>query len=276
MRPTKMKRAITMTRLLPVLTITLALLLTATAFAAAPGITGPSFALTAGPASITQPDGAMVYSWGYGCTSAPSGFAPSAIAGATCPVMQVPGPTLIVTEGQAVTVTLTNALPPSAGNTSILFPGFNVTSSGGVAGLLTQEAAPGGTVTYSFFASSPGTRAYYSGTQGDLQIEMGLYGVVIVLPNAVPASCSSGVAAQNGVAQAHWGENDFRLAHAAYDHAKSCYDREYLFQFSEMDPNIHTQALAQVTAVGACTAGAPGCSLAVPTEPYHPAYFMIN
>ena len=47
-----------------------------------------------------------------------------------------------------------------------------------------------------------------------------------------------------------------------------------------MDPNIHSQALAQVTAIqnsGACTtATAPGCSLEVPTEPYHPAYFMIN
>src|SRR5256884_7189732 len=56
---------------------------------------------------------------------------------------------------------------------------------------------------------------------------------------------------------------------------QSCYDREYLFQFSEMDPNIHIQALAQVTA---CLApGAPaGCHLNVPTEPYHPVYFMIN
>jgi len=56
---------------------------------------------------------------------------------------------------------------------------------------------------------------------------------------------------------------------------QSCYDREYLFQFSEMDPNIHKQALAQVTA---CSApGAPaGCHLNVPTEPYSPAYFMIN
>ena len=38
--------------------------------------------------------------------------------------MQIPGPTLIVTEGQTVTVTLTNNLPTAAGNTSILFPGF--------------------------------------------------------------------------------------------------------------------------------------------------------
>ena len=43
-----------------------------------------------------------------------------------------------------------------------------------------------------------------------------------------------------------------------------------------MDPNIHSQALAQVTAKAGCAAGAAGCSLEVPTEPYHPAYFMIN
>jgi hypothetical protein len=71
-------------------------------------------------------------------------------------------------------------------------------------------------------------------------------------------------------------EKDFRLSHAAYDHAKTCYDREYLFQFAEMDPNIHRQALAQVTAKAGCAAGAAGCSLEVPTEPYHPAYFLIN
>jgi hypothetical protein len=43
-----------------------------------------------------------------------------------------------------------------------------------------------------------------------------------------------------------------------------------------MDANIHKQALAQVTARVGCTAGAAGCSLEVPTEPYHPAYFLIN
>jgi FtsP/CotA-like multicopper oxidase with cupredoxin domain len=31
-----------------------------------------------------------------------------------------------------------------------------------------------------------------------------------------------------------------------------------------------------VTALGNCTVGSQGCSLEVPTEPYHPAYFMIN
>ena len=276
MRATKMIKAISKTQLLLATMVAVALLLTATAHAAAPGITGPAFNLTAQPAFLTQPDGAMVYSWGYGCNGAPSGYAPAAISGATCGSMQVPGPTLIVTEGDTVTVNLTNSLPTAAGNTSILFPGFNVTATGGVTGLLTQEAAPGGSVTYSFTASSPGTRAYYSGTQGDLQVEMGLYGAIIVLPSSIPTACTTGLAAANLAVEANWRESNFRLAPAAYDHAKSCYDREYMFQFSEMDPNIHTQALSQVTAKAGCVVTDPTCHLEVATEPYHPAYFMIN
>ena len=269
-----MKNTISQTRLflLPMVAVAL----TATAYAAAPGITGPTFNLTAQTAYITQPDGASVYSWGYGCSGTPAGYAPAAITATFCNAMQVPGPTLIVTEGQTVTVNLLNGLPAAAGNTSILFPGFNVATTGGVAGLLTQEAVPAGTVTYTFTAPSPGTRAYYSGTQGDLQVEMGLYGAVIVLPKTIPSNCATGLAAANLAVEAHWGESDFRLAPAAYGHARSCYDREYLFQFSEMDPDIHSQALAQVRATTGCVAGAAGCSLEVATEPYHPAYFMIN
>ena len=281
MSATKMLKAISKTRLFLAAMVAMALLLPATAHAAAPGITGPTFNLTAQPAYISQPDGAMVYSWGYGCNGAPSGYA-AISSGTFCNSMQVPGPTLIVTEGQAVTVTLTNGLPTSAGNTSILFPGFNVTTSGGVVGLLTQEAVPGGTATYTFTAGTPGTRAYYSGTQGDLQVEMGLYGAIIVLPASNPTGCTTvGSVPAHYVAPGNSPEVDFRLAGAAYDHAKSCYDREYLFQFSEMDPDIHNKALAQVSdpvRVSACVANAtgPGCSLNVPTEPYHPAYFMIN
>jgi FtsP/CotA-like multicopper oxidase with cupredoxin domain len=276
--------ATNMKRLLPLALGAAACLTMGLAQAAAPGITGTgttgTFTLTAGPAFLTQPDGQAVYSWGYGCsTGSTPAFVPL-MPNATpfCGTMQIPGPTLVVTEGQAVTVTLTNNLPTAAGNTSILFPGFNVTSScstaapGSAQGLLTCEALPGASVTYTFTAGSPGTRAYYSGTQGDLQVEMGLYGAIIVLPAAVPANCTAGLPAthpgNNALAQAAWHESDFRLAAAAYDHPGTCYDREYLFQFSEMDPNIHAEAQAQVQA-GVAT-------LQVPTEPYHPAYFMIN
>jgi FtsP/CotA-like multicopper oxidase with cupredoxin domain len=280
-----------MNRLLSPMLIAGALMSTALAQAAAPGITSNMgtagmFTLTAQDAYLNQPDGNQVYAWGYGCAAntAPS-FKPM-MANQACSTMQVPGPTLIVTEGQPVTVALTNNLPAAAGNTSILFPDFSVTTScnaatpTGVAGLLTCEAAPGTSVIYTFTATTPGTHAYYSGTQGDLQIEMGLYGAVIVLPSAPPAVCTAGLPlthpGNNTQAQAAWKETDFRLAQAAYDHPSSCYDREYLFQFAEMDLNIHRTAQTQVMAKTGCAAGSPGCGLQVPTEPYHPNYFVIN
>jgi FtsP/CotA-like multicopper oxidase with cupredoxin domain len=280
MRPMNMKNE-TFKTLFLALMVAATLLLTPAAFAAVPGVKGTTFNLTAQQAYLNQPDGEAVYSWGYGCANTTGlTFVPTAIAGANCPTMQVPGPTMVVTEGQTITVNLTNGLPAPVGNTSILFPGFNVsttcTGAGTQQGLLTCEAAPGGTVTYTFKASAPGTHAYYSGTQSDLQIEMGLYGAVIVLPATIPANCTTGYHSQNLAAESHWHETDFRLSQAAYDHPGSCYDREYLFQWAEMDSRIHRQAQAQVAALDGCVAGAVGCSLSVQTEPYHPAYFLIN
>ena len=275
------KKPISIVRLLPVVMVALALLFTATAHATTPGIAGTSFSFNAEANYISQPDGTMVYSWGYGCSTPPAAasFRPAplspAAAGAACPTMQIPGPTLIVNEGATVTITLTNNLPARAGNTSILFPGFNVSTIGGVAGLLTREAAPLGTVTYSFVASKPGTHSYYSGTQGDLQVEMGLYGAIIVIPTAVPANVT-GTTCRAVSANLPDGQTDYRLAAAAYDNPETCYDREYLFQFSEMDPKIHTQAEAIAKCVTAPGITCPANMSTVVTENYHPAYYMIN
>src|SRR6266446_5666801 len=247
MRTMNMKKAISKTQLLlATAVVAMALLLTAPAYAATPGITGTTFNLTAQSAFLSQPDGQSVYSWGYGCaTGFVPAFAPAAFSTGSCSSMQVPGPTMIVQAPATVTVTLANNLPTAAGNTSILFPGFQVATSGGVVGLLTQEAVHGGSVTYTLTipSTAAGTHAYYSGTQGDLQVEMGLYGAIIVLPSEVPAPCNDGVHALNLTAKgptslAHPGvtEPDFRLAHAAYNHPGACYDREYIFQFSEIDP----------------------------------------
>jgi len=113
-----MKKVTPMNRLLSLMMMAGALLSTAPAWAAAPGITtntstAGSFTLTAQEAFLNQPDGNQVYSWGYGCVqgSSPS-FAPT-LPNQTCNTMQVPGPTLIVTEGRPVIVTLTN-MPVSA------------------------------------------------------------------------------------------------------------------------------------------------------------------
>ncbi len=160
-----LRRRAAIGRLLLVSVLALASLAAAPAArATVQGLNGPSFALEARAGTISTPDGASIYSWGYG------------VGG----VMQIPGPTLIVNEGDTVSVALTNALPLAAGNVSIVFPGHEVSATGGVQGLLTQEAPTGGTVNYSFVASRPGTYVYHSGTRADLQVEMGLSGTLIV------------------------------------------------------------------------------------------------
>ncbi len=250
-------------RFLPVVVAAL-LLTTASALAAVPGIQGPSFSLTASANFITLPDGMNIYSWGYGCASV-TAVIPAAF-NATCLGMQVPGPTLIVTQGQTVSVTLTNNLPTGAGNTSILFPGFQVTATGNgtVAGLRTTEAPIGFSVTYTFLASTPGTHSYYSGTQPDLQIEMGLYGALIVLP-ATPLGTGAGACTSNMASTTP----NYSLSTNAYPGlVSSCYDREFLFQLTTLEPGIHRQVAAQLAATPP--------TLNVATEPYHSQYYLIN
>ncbi len=245
--------------LLTVAVLAVALLLPGCARAAVPGITGAAFQLQAHAGYITQPDGQTIYTWGYGCaTGYTPTFAPAGFTGTSCPPMQLPGPTLIVTEGQAVSVVLSDNLPAPAGNTSIIFSGQKVTTSGGVAGTLTQEAAPGNPVTYSFTPSSPGTYGYYSGTRSDLQIEMGLYGALIVLPKT-PATCASTIIGSS-----------YSLAVSAYNHPATCYDREYLFQFAELSLDVHRDVEAQVLAQP------PAATITAKIEPYHPEYFLVN
>jgi len=168
-----------------------------------PGITGPAFNLATGTAHIDTPDGDSLLIWAYA-------------DGTGGTAAQYPGPTLIVSQGDTVTVDLTNNLPAP---TSIVFPGQGeVTTTGGSAGLLTAEAAAGGgTVSYSFVATDAGTYMYHSGTNPELQIEMGLVGALIVRPFA-------------------FDQNSNRTA---YGHPDTAYDHEYLFLLTEMDPYIH-------------------------------------
>jgi plastocyanin len=174
--------------------------------AAIDGITGTTFNLDTKAAYITTPDGGSIHIWGYSNGAGPA---------------QYPGPTMIVNQGDAVSITLTNNLTVAGGapppNVSIVFPGQEVSIAAGdpgVAGDLTNEAAPGGaTVTYEFTATRAGTYTYYSGTDSTLQVEMGLMGAIIVRPSIG--------------------------ANHAYNHADSQFDREYLFLLSEMDPRIH-------------------------------------
>lgn len=182
-------------RLAVAVAVVLGLLGPITANATIDGLTGSTFALTTGADYLSTGDGNSVLFWGYGVGNS----------------SQYPGPTLIVTQGATVTVNLTNNLPVPV---SVVFPGqANVQTMGGAPGLLTAEASPGQTVSYTFTASHAGTYLYHSGTRPELQVEMGLFGALIVRPAAG--------------------------ANHAYNHPATRFDQEYLFLLSEMDPRIH-------------------------------------
>ncbi len=203
-----------------------------------------TFTLTAKQDFISTADGNSHYAWGYAHSALP---------------MQYPGPTLIVNQGETIKIVLNNTLPVPV---SIIFPGQQgITATGGNPGLLTREAravtaaelalgtAVGGP-TYTFVADKPGTYSYHSGTNADLQIEMGLVGALIVRPS--------------GFAQ---GDKTAHPARKAYEHAGTNYDRETLFLLSEMDSAIHWQVYGQVNA---------GLPVSVDTTTIRPNLWFIN
>ena len=169
------------------------------------------FTLRAKAGDISVPDGGIIPMWGYSDGTN---------------VMQYPAPTLIINEGDTITVSLINELLV---NTSIVFPGHVVTTSGGTQGLLTAEAAPGGgEVAYTFTATNPGTYTYYSGTNMDLQIEMGMVGVIVVRPSDYA-----------------WGTDASHPFRTAYGVGTgSDYDVEYIEMFDDLDPTIHDAVAA--------------------------------
>jgi FtsP/CotA-like multicopper oxidase with cupredoxin domain len=135
---------------------------------------GPSFSLTAQAGYIQTADMNTVYMWSYGVTNGN---------------FQYPGPVLCVNEGDTVEITLVNNLPYNL-PTSLIFPGQeNVMADGVLAqpdlanDSLTSSVASGGSITYSFVASRPGTFIYESGTDTKTQVPMGLASVLIVRPS---------------------------------------------------------------------------------------------
>ena len=195
------------------------------------GISGQTnLAFTAGAGEVSTPEGGSLHFWGYEDITVPDGGS----EGVGLP--QYPGPTLILNQNDVVTITLTSQLPFGK-CTSIVFPGHAVAASGGSPGLLTQESCGAtDTVTYTFTASQPGTYMYNSGTEPELQIEMGLVGAIIVRPSA--------------------GESYAYNLDTGFDH-------EYLFLLTSMDPGVH--ALAE-----------QGRFAEIDMTEYYPVYWFIN
>ena len=172
------------------------------------------FNLYSFPFNMNLPEGTSLYMWGFGDRDGGTGATHDEGQGYALP--QYPAPTLIVQEGQAVTINMTNYGVPNP--VSIIITGHNLDATGGTAGLVTQSANVGESVSYTFTAGSPGTYVYHSldGSNPGLHAEMGLQGVMIVRP----ADAS-------------------RSAYGAG--TLTDYDQENLYLMTEIDPDIHIQ-----------------------------------
>lgn len=176
----------------------------------------PVINLWATDGHVSMPDGNDIYAWGF------SGGAEASA--------RLPGPHLVVIQGETVTVNLINHLPE---NVSIRFPGIeNVTvvhpdgsafaaqpqySEGKLVSLV-DYAPPGQAITYHFLAAQPGTYLYESGTDPHIQVPMGLYGALVVRPaDYHPVTGKTAYGINTGTE----------------------YDREYLLAVGEIDPALH-------------------------------------
>ncbi len=228
-----------------------------------------SFELTASEGYTSEPDGNAIYDWSYRNSQRNKPF-------------QLPGPVLCVYQHETINITLKNELKVP---TSIQFPGqANVladgvadgpTVDGGELVSLAKEAAAGDTTTgvvYSFEASSAGTYLYESGSDPQLQVQMGLFGAIVVRPayvddagginpvvpsetdilnipwdsgaNPTDTNAQAGVDAAGLVAA-----NEASCAYAKVDDERSCdplaiYSSdpksENILMLSEIDPGVHT------------------------------------
>ena len=173
-----------------------------------------TFNLQARSGRISTPDGSSMFMWGF--AKNPGSF-------------QMPGPILCVTESPTteIRVNLTNLNIPEP--VSIVFPGQTVVSAemvvelvppGPADNLFTLEAGIGETVRYKFKANQPGTYLYESGTNVHKQIQMGLYGALIVRPTM----------------GANFAYNDLTTE---FNPSRLTGGGEYLLLLHDMDPDLH-------------------------------------
>src|SRR5579864_9175939 len=183
--------------------------------------------LTAGPAALTMPDGNTVQMWGYACDDAGTG--------ATCAKLNPGGswsPVVITvpysSSGTSLNIQLTNNLPASVAQTSLVIVGqlggglgntaksqpspdhsnaqtttWPITSSSGntppAQGNRVQSfsspAMHGTPVQLTWSNLKPGTYLIESGTYPSIQGPMGLYGMLVV--TTAPAGTTAGTAYPN-------------------------------------------------------------------------------
>jgi FtsP/CotA-like multicopper oxidase with cupredoxin domain len=221
--------------------------------------TAAEYWLRTGAFTKTMPDATVITMWGYALVQYDIGA--GVVAGDN--VLKVPGPTITVPPGQSLTIHLTNDLTVP---TSIIIPSQSATmtpvwadpanfmgastSTGSrtpgdvtsVVRSLTHETPAslggvGGIADYIWATIKPGTYLYQSGTHQQVQVQMGLYGL---MEN------------DNAIGEAYTGVN---------------YTKDVILLFSEIDPVLHD-------AVATGTYGTPPAPTSMAN--YLPKYFLLN
>jgi hypothetical protein len=265
--------------------------------------------MTAGPASLTMPDGSTVPMWGYSCGAVVSGSTatcaalnPAAGTGWSPVVITVPTgqdlvinlknsltfaagplPTSLTIVGQlggglGTTATSTASPDHSGAQTNVTWP---IANNGGGTGTppsqgprvqsFSTEVAAGATTALTWKAPRPGTYLLESGTHPSIQGPMGLYGMVVVTcaPTDTTSGCTTGTA-YPGVP----------------------YSADVPLLFSEIDPVQNNAVSTAVNTAGftetAVWSGQPG-GCGNPSSPvgvintcyppavnYSPLYYLIN
>ena len=235
-------------------------LLAAVFLAATAGVASSvTYTLRVGMDNLVMPDNAVIPVWKIADAGADN-------------VLRFPGPTLVGTVGDNLVITLVNGLP--ADNTplgtgngiSIVIPGLgtptdaagtplgpvyvipvvdNVSLPPRAVSFTQMTPANNGTRTYQFALSKPGTFLYQSGSDPSVQVQMGIYGALIVRPVDLPQRAYDNTTPTQPV---------------------SAFDNEIVLLYSAIDPFLHN----------AVTDNTFGTEAFPSTMPYEPKYFLIN
>jgi hypothetical protein len=242
-----------------------------------PGATAPATGPFGNPTPITM-WGFVQTGTGAACTFAAPAPAPTATA--------LPIPQLTAVEGDTLIIHLRNNLP-AAGTpvyvappavvapavytepVSVVIPGqpgaLSPTWTDGTTGnrtalpqrvrSFTKETAQQSQADYTFGPLKAGSYLIESGTHPAVQVQMGLYGVLVVQPTTLGR---------------------------AYADPSSAFDSQVTLLFSEIDPVLHA-AIAAGTYGAAPTSANPAdpaallpASWLTSTIAYHPKYFLVN
>lgn len=192
---------------------------------------GPVLSLTMRECLVEMVDQTRVYMWAFDSPEAG---------------LRVPGPVIFCTDGQPVTIDVTNDLP---GTHAFAVPG--VVDSGPI--------LPGRTVRVSFDAPASGTYVYLDPLRAPLNRAMGLAGVLVVLPGRQGQSPYADPTVEVA--------NLFEDLGTTYQFPGQPWDpdRTWIWVFSTADPASHERVRQD-----------PDLSPEEFLAGYEPGYFMIN